>query len=93
MRNSKEDTEAVKKLIIEKAIEVFSQKGYEATNMQDIADAAGISRGPLYYHFKNKKDLYNYVIDVYINYNLDKYIEIFDQNTPIIKKIEDDLYY
>jgi len=46
------------KLIIEKSIEIFCKKGYSATNMEDIAKAANLSRSPLYYHFKNKQVLF-----------------------------------
>ncbi|MCE5256280.1 MAG: TetR family transcriptional regulator, partial [Spirochaetaceae bacterium] len=42
------DDVSLKDELIQKAIEVFSRKGYEATNLTDITDALGISRGPVY---------------------------------------------
>ena len=91
MRKTYEYKEAIKLLIEEKAIEVFSKKGYNSTNMQDIADAVGISRGPLYYHYKNKIDLYNHVAEIYILNETMRYKNIFEQNSSIFEKIYNDL--
>jgi AcrR family transcriptional regulator len=43
--------------ILEAAAEVFHQKGYKATSIQDIADAVGILKGSLYYYITSKEDL------------------------------------
>ncbi|MFC4055220.1 TetR/AcrR family transcriptional regulator [Actinomadura syzygii] len=43
--------------IVEAAAKIFSQKGYEATSLQDIANTVGILKGSMYYYFKNKEDL------------------------------------
>ena len=40
------------------AIQVFAEKGYRQANTRDIAAKAGISKGLLFYYFKNKKSLY-----------------------------------
>lgn len=53
-RNS-EDT---KKFIIEVATKIFEYKGYTATSMEDIKTKTNLSKGTIYYHFKNKEDLY-----------------------------------
>jgi AcrR family transcriptional regulator len=43
--------------IIQAALDCFSHKGYNQTTMDDIAAASGLSKGSLYWHFKNKEDL------------------------------------
>jgi AcrR family transcriptional regulator len=43
--------------ILEAAARVFHEKGYEATSIQDIADAVGILKGSLYYYIDSKEDL------------------------------------
>ncbi|MFZ2576441.1 MAG: TetR/AcrR family transcriptional regulator [Lactococcus hircilactis] len=49
--------------IMEVALQLFLEKGYLETTTQNIVDAMGISRGLLYYHFKNKEDiLYSLII-------------------------------
>lgn len=43
--------------ILTTALSLLAKKGYENTTINDIADAAGISRGLLHYYFKDKEDL------------------------------------
>jgi TetR/AcrR family transcriptional regulator, cholesterol catabolism regulator len=43
--------------VLDVAALVFSQKGYEATSIQDVADAMGILKGSLYYYITSKEDL------------------------------------
>lgn len=51
-----------KKLILDKATKIFEYKGYTATSMEDIRSETNLSKGTVYYHFKNKEDLYLYCI-------------------------------
>jgi AcrR family transcriptional regulator len=44
--------------ILERAAKLFSRKGYTGVSIRDIAQACGITNAALYYHFKNKDDLY-----------------------------------
>ncbi len=60
---SLEPQESRKKEIINAAIEVFSQKGYHNTKVNDITHKAGISIGTFYIHFKNKRDLFIDVVE------------------------------
>jgi len=57
-RNS-EDT---KNYIKEIATKIFEYKGYTATSMDDIKKETNLSKGTIYYHFKNKEDLYLYCL-------------------------------
>ncbi len=58
MRRTKEEAEATRQSIFKTALKVFSRKGYSATRLEDIAKQAGVTRGAIYWHFKNKFDLY-----------------------------------
>ena len=49
------------------ASELFAKKGFEATSIRDIATAAGMMSGSLYYHFASKEDLYIAVQDASIS--------------------------
>jgi TetR/AcrR family transcriptional regulator, cholesterol catabolism regulator len=49
------------------ASELFAKKGFEATSIRDIASAAGMMAGSLYYHFASKEDLYIAVQDASIS--------------------------
>lgn len=43
--------------IIEVAARLFAKRGFEGTSLQDVADAAGISKTAIYHHFKSKDEL------------------------------------
>lgn len=49
--------------IIKSAIKVFLMKGYDATSMSDVVSESNSSKGGIYYHFKNKEDLFLKCID------------------------------
>lgn len=54
----------VKKLLImEKALELFANQGFEATSVQQITDYCGISKGAFYLSFKSKEELILELID------------------------------
>lgn len=55
-----------KQLIIEKALELFAEKGFEATSVQQITDECGISKGAFYLSFKSKDELITALIDYFM---------------------------
>jgi TetR/AcrR family mexXY operon transcriptional repressor len=56
-RKTKEESQNTRNGILDAAELVFLEKGVAQTAMADIADAAGISRGAVYGHYKNKIDV------------------------------------
>ena len=49
------------------AAELFAQKGYRATTVREIADAAGILSGSLYHHFDSKESIGEEILSGFIN--------------------------
>lgn len=49
-RKTKEDALRTRQLLIESAIQQFAQRGVTNTTLTDIADAAGVTRGAVYWH-------------------------------------------
>lgn len=64
VRTSGKDT---KGRIINAAIELFSQKGYDATRVSDIADVANVNKALIYYYFKNKQDILDFMVRSLLN--------------------------
>lgn len=62
MRRTVEDAELTKQELLKAAISVFSQKGYAATRLEDIAEEAGVTRGAVYHHFGGKIELFTQII-------------------------------
>ncbi len=53
--------------LLSAALEVFTQAGYHAAAMDEIADRASVSKPVLYQHFPSKLDLYLAVLDLHID--------------------------
>ncbi len=62
-RRTKEDALATRAALLDAAECVFQQRGVSRTSLADIAQAAGVTRGALYWHFKDKAALFNAMMD------------------------------
>jgi AcrR family transcriptional regulator len=62
MATNRERTETTQLALIEAARALFVSKGYGDTSTPEIAVAAGITRGALYHHFADKRDLFRQVL-------------------------------
>jgi TetR/AcrR family transcriptional regulator, acrAB operon repressor len=58
MRRTKEDSQKTRQLILRSARAVFAERGVSKTTMEQIAAAAGVTRGAIYGHFANKSSLF-----------------------------------
>jgi len=57
-RKTKDETEQTRLQIIAAARRVFAERGVSRTTLAEIAKEAGVTRGAIYWHFKNKPDLF-----------------------------------
>jgi AcrR family transcriptional regulator len=67
--------------ILDAALHLFSEKGFSATRMQDVARAAGISKGTLYLYFSNKEAIFYQVVQQRITPQLDQVESTVDAST------------
>ncbi len=63
VRRTKEDAVATRNSLLDAAEQVFYDKGVSRASLGDIAQAAGATRGAIYWHFKDKADLFNAMMD------------------------------
>lgn len=75
-RKTKEDALKTRQLLIEAAIVEFSTRGVASTTLTDIAEAAGVTRGAVYWHFSSKSEIFN---------------AIWEQQLPLCDLIHDQL--
>jgi len=87
-----------KTLILETAKDIFSQKGYDDSSMDEIALKAGVPKSLIYYHFKSKDELLQEVISNFFKeyenllstentLNDCKYLQFLDQNSDFLRVI------
>ena len=87
MRDAKE-SEVRRLEIMNAAMQLFMEKGYTNTTTQDIVDKVNISRGLLYYHFKNKEDILYCLVEQYSEKLLkDIYQITFSKDKSAIEKV------
>ncbi len=66
MRRTKEDAARTREQLLRAALTVFRTQGYATTTLDDIAAAAGVTRGAIYWHFGGKAELYNVLVSEHL---------------------------
>ena len=57
-----------KERILAAALDMFSQKGYEGTNIRELSASLGLVKSGVYKHFESKKAIWNALLDEMISY-------------------------
>ena len=73
--------------IIKSALNVFLEKGYHKTSMNDLAAEAGLLKGSLYHHFSSKEELMKSVIESLHDYYRREIFVIPAMDIPAIEKV------
>jgi len=60
-----EKAERSRRLLLDVALQLFSRRGYGATSVREIAEAAGVSTGNVYHHFPDKESIFKTLLDDY----------------------------
>jgi len=63
VRRTKQEAQQTRNALLDAAEAVFEQRGVAGTSLQEVAEAAGVTRGAVYWHFRDKADLYNAMMD------------------------------
>lgn len=58
VRRTKEEAQKTRDQILTAASKVFCDKGFANSSLEDIASEANVTRGAIYWHFKNKSDIF-----------------------------------
>ena len=69
--------------VLDKAIELLWDKGYEKTSVQDLVDHLGIGRGSLYDTFGGKRELYMAALERYRLASARKFARVLSQPQPV----------
>lgn len=87
------DAKEIKKNeIAQAARELFTDYGYKAVSMEQIAQRANVAKGTLYLYFKDKEDLFIYLAEEFIK-QFDNFIkEIEDKKLSLVDEIHEVIY-
>lgn len=62
-RRTKQEAQQTRHALLDAAEHVFERRGVAGTSLQEVAAAAGLTRGAVYWHFRDKADLFNAMMD------------------------------
>lgn len=82
-KSRRESASKTKEVLIDVALEVFSEKGFVGSTTKDIASRAGVTDGLIYHYFASKEEIMTAILD---KHNLSKNINEFfdlDNNKPV----------
>jgi len=63
VKRTRDEAAETRSGILDAAEHVFSARGVSHTSLEDIAKAAGVTRGAIYWHFKNKSELFTAMVN------------------------------
>jgi TetR/AcrR family transcriptional regulator len=75
--------------ILAHAQRLFAERGFTDTRLEDVADAVGLKRPALFYHFKDKQALYDAVIEDLFGDLWDRTESILTRSGPIPERLEE----
>jgi TetR/AcrR family acrAB operon transcriptional repressor len=102
MRRTKEDAEQTRKAILASAMDIFCEKGYSKTTFDEIAKRINLTKGAVYWYFRNKPDIVAALINEFaakhhglIRKSIDnpeniEFEDIIDLELQVNKKIRED---
>ncbi len=70
------------------AVKVFSSNGYDGATMDEIAMSAGVAKGTLYYHFKSKEEIFNYIISEGMKLIQDEISEVSNNSDTALGRLK-----
>ena len=62
-RRTKDEAEATRNALLDAAEKMFYKRGVTRTSLEEVAKAAGMTRGAVYWHFKDKIELCEAMLD------------------------------
>ncbi|WP_409304570.1 TetR/AcrR family transcriptional regulator [Peribacillus sp. SCS-155] len=81
-----------KKLIVEAATKSFSQFGYKATTMDQVAKIANVGKGTIYTFFTNKEELFKEIVEGLIEEMKKKAEEAFKSEHSFVENVHNAIY-
>ena len=78
-----------KKAIINGSIKIFSECGYNGASVDDIASTSGVAKGTLYYYFKSKQEIFNFIMDEGLSVLASEIKKVEELNLDSLSKLKE----
>jgi AcrR family transcriptional regulator len=88
-----EYAEATREAIIKSGLELFAEKGYQRTSLDEVADRARVSKGAVYHHFASKREVFEAVFSMVSSSSISQLTtRMSDDSDPRSASIQNLLY-
>jgi len=91
LKRTREEAGKTREDILRAGLKIIYENGFEAATLQQIAKEAGVTRGAIYWHFKNKIDLMKEIHNRIQNYSLEVVFQSFKGESSFEEGIENAL--
>jgi AcrR family transcriptional regulator len=79
--------QTVPERLVEVALKLFAEKGFESTSVQDVVSAAGVTKGAMYHYFSSKDDLLAEVYTRVLRLQMERLDAFVQQDAPVDERI------
>lgn len=84
--NREEKKRATRKKIMDTALELFAEQGYEATTVHQITERAGVAKGTFFNYFECKEDVF---CDIQTFWATTEFVKLKDKSGPILPHLRE----
>lgn len=82
-RTQKDRSESMQRKVLDATLRCIGERGYIGVSLQDIADAAGVSRGAITHHYSSKMALTSSAIQHFVEWRYEKVHRAFEGKTDL----------
>lgn len=75
--------------LVEVALRLFAEKGFEGTSVQDVVGAAGVTKGAMYHYFGSKDDLLAEIYNRVLRMQMERLTAFVEQDGPVAQRVFD----
>jgi AcrR family transcriptional regulator len=81
------DPEERREEILDAVLRCFARTGYNGTSMDDVVEESSLSKGTLYWHFKNKRELFMAAFDRVMMQMVEPFMQLFEADASVTKRL------
>jgi AcrR family transcriptional regulator len=85
--NKEKRVRLTQKAIVAAAAELFAERGFGSTSLEDIAEVLGVTKGALYYHVKNKEEILRLIYLSVLTVAEEPLRHIVESDLPAVEKL------